>query len=104
VQELGDDGEDEHRRVGVSAAIAAVDVLVVVGPEAAAIAAGARSRSGWTGEVVVTAGGDEALDWVRKNVAPGDVVLVKASRGVALEHVANGLLDVITRPEGEPGG
>jgi UDP-N-acetylmuramoyl-tripeptide--D-alanyl-D-alanine ligase len=30
---------------------------------------------------------------VRENVAAADVVLVKASRGAALEHVADGLLD-----------
>ncbi len=48
---------------------------------------------GWTGEVVATAGRDEAMAWVRENVASADVVLVKASRGAALEHIADGLLD-----------
>ncbi len=42
---------------------------------------------------MVTAGRDEALAWVRENVAAADVVLVKASRGAALEHIADGLLD-----------
>ena len=35
--------------------------------------------------MVVTAGRDEALAWVRQNAAAEDVVLVKASRGAALE-------------------
>jgi UDP-N-acetylmuramoyl-tripeptide--D-alanyl-D-alanine ligase len=30
---------------------------------------------------------------VRENVAAVDVVLVKASRGAALEHIADGLLE-----------
>ena len=34
---------------------------------------------------IATAGRDEALAWVRENVAARDVVLVKASRGAALE-------------------
>jgi UDP-N-acetylmuramoyl-tripeptide--D-alanyl-D-alanine ligase len=33
------------------------------------------------------------MEWVRKNVAADDVVLVKASRGVALEVVADNLLE-----------
>ncbi len=47
----------------------------------------------WSGTAVPTAGRDEALAWVRENVAAADVVLVKASRGAALEHIADGLLD-----------
>ena len=49
------------------------------------IAEGARSPPTWSGDVILTARRDEALDWVRQNVAAEDVVLVKASRGVALE-------------------
>jgi UDP-N-acetylmuramoyl-tripeptide--D-alanyl-D-alanine ligase len=56
-----------------------------------------------------TAGRDEALTRVRENVAvagghPGAawVVLVKASRGAALESVAEGLIDDLPdRPAGE---
>ncbi|MCH1868275.1 UDP-N-acetylmuramoyl-tripeptide--D-alanyl-D-alanine ligase [Nocardioides sp. CFH 31398] len=43
--------------------------------------------------VVRTAGRDEAVAWVGQNVAADDVVLVKASRGVALEHVAYSLME-----------
>jgi len=67
-------------------------VVVTVGEQAALIARGANDVAGWSGRTVVTAGRDEALTWVRNNVAAEDVVLVKASRGAALEHVADGLL------------
>jgi UDP-N-acetylmuramoyl-tripeptide--D-alanyl-D-alanine ligase len=40
---------------------------------------------------VSAAGRDEAIAWLRHNVVARDVVLVKASRGAALEHVADGL-------------
>ncbi len=36
----------------------------------------------------------EALAWLRKNVAAGDVVLVKASRAAELEKVALSLIEL----------
>ena len=98
--ELGESSDDDHRRVGRYAAEQGVDVLVAVGAEAALIAAGARALPHWQGTTVTPVGRDDALAWVRKNVAAADaspgswVVLVKASRGAALESVADGLLDV----------
>jgi UDP-N-acetylmuramoyl-tripeptide--D-alanyl-D-alanine ligase len=94
MKELGAEADEAHREVGRAAAAAGVDVVVAVGDPAHGIAAGAETVPGWTGEAVVTAGRDEALTWVRENVASADVVLVKASRGAALEHIADGLLDV----------
>ena len=47
-------------------------------------------------EVIVTAGREEAADWVRQNAGPEDVVLVKASRGAALEWVADQVLEETT--------
>ncbi|MEZ5092367.1 UDP-N-acetylmuramoyl-tripeptide--D-alanyl-D-alanine ligase [Nocardioides sp.] len=92
MRELGPGAGALHRDVGGYAAACEVDVVVAVGPEAAAIAAGARHAPGWAGLAVDTAGRDAALAWVRNNVTAGDVVLVKASRGAALEVLAEGLL------------
>jgi len=91
--ELGPDAAAAHRDVGRYAAEAGVDLLVVVGEGASPLAEGARDTRGWRGEAVGTAGRDDALRWVRENVAADDVVLVKASRGAALEVVADGLLE-----------
>ena len=96
MKELGPEHDSGHLAVGADAARLGVDVVVVVGEVAAGIADGARGAGDRT-EVVVTAGRDEALSWVRQNASAGDVVLVKASRGAALEWVADGLLE-------EPGG
>jgi UDP-N-acetylmuramoyl-tripeptide--D-alanyl-D-alanine ligase len=87
MRELGPTAYDEHVGVGRAAAALGVDVVVVVGPEASGIADGAGA------EAIVTAGRAEALAWVRENVAGADVVLVKASRGAALETIADGLLE-----------
>lgn len=91
--ELGDGAVDAHRQVGSAAASAEVDVLLTIGDMATHMAAAAREEAGWRGEAIVTAGHAEAVAWLRQNVSAGDVVLVKASRGAALEHVAEALLD-----------
>jgi len=93
MKELGAGALEDHRAVGRAAAAAGVDVVVAVGEPARGIAEGAEGSAGWPGVALHTAGRDEALSWVRKNVAAQDVVLVKASRGAALEVVADGLLE-----------
>jgi UDP-N-acetylmuramoyl-tripeptide--D-alanyl-D-alanine ligase len=90
--ELGPTAVSDHEEVGEHAARRGVDVLVTVGEAAGAFAQGARRTPGWTGMVVPTAGREQAEQWLRHNVVARDVVLVKASRGAALEHVA----DVLT--------
>ena len=90
--ELGADAADAHRDVGRHVAQAGVDWLVVVGEGAVPLARGASGVPGWEGRVDLAAGRDHALALVRDRVAADDVVLVKASRGAALELVADGLL------------
>jgi UDP-N-acetylmuramoyl-tripeptide--D-alanyl-D-alanine ligase len=101
--ELGEGVVGAHRQVGAAAAAAEVDVLLTIGDMAAHMAAAAQETPGWRGEAIVTAGHAEAVQWLRHNVSAGDVVLVKASRGAALELVAEALLDDSlddTSPEG----
>ena len=107
--ELGAAHDEEHERVGRYAAERGIDVVVAVGDRAAGIVRGAAAVPQWQGTPVTPAGRDEALAWVRKNVATADeaagatgwVVLVKASRGAALESVAEGLMsDVLEEEEG----
>jgi UDP-N-acetylmuramoyl-tripeptide--D-alanyl-D-alanine ligase len=93
MRELGPTAYDEHVGVGRTAAGLGVDVVVAVGAGAAGIADGARDADRAPGEVILTAGRAEALTWVRENVSGSDVVLVKASRGAALETIADGLLE-----------
>jgi UDP-N-acetylmuramoyl-tripeptide--D-alanyl-D-alanine ligase len=82
--ELGDDSEAEHRAVGEYAASRA-DVVAAVGEAAQPIADGAGDRA------VTLADNDAAVDWLCGNLAAGDVVLVKASRGAHLDEVAAAL-------------
>lgn len=88
--ELGAVEEESHRRVG-EAAVRRADLLVTVGPRARAIAAAARSAGM---AVVETAGVEEALEILPGILRPGDVVLFKASRGMALERLVEHLAQI----------
>jgi UDP-N-acetylmuramoyl-tripeptide--D-alanyl-D-alanine ligase len=87
--ELGAEHDAGHRGIGTVAADLGIDVLVVVGEAASGIAVGAGDR---IGEVILSPGREEATAWLLRNAAPKDVVLVKASRGTALERIADDLL------------
>lgn len=87
--ELGEESAAAHRDLGVLAARSGVDDLVAVGAFAADILAGAAEH-GVTG--VRAADAAEAADLAAGRVSPADAVLVKASRGLALESVAERLL------------
>ncbi len=84
--ELGEESEADHREIGRLAAALGVARVVAVGAGAAAIADGA----GPIGESVADV--DAAIGAVSASLRPGDVVLVKASRGIRLERVADALL------------
>ena len=82
-----------HAGVGADAARREVDVLLVIGEPARAMVDGAGKVTSWSGTAVFVEDRTAALAWLRENVVAGDVVLVKASRGAALELVAEGLLE-----------
>ncbi|HLM49199.1 MAG TPA: Mur ligase family protein, partial [Solirubrobacteraceae bacterium] len=83
--ELGPEEARFHQEIGRHAADRDVDVLVAVGPLAAAMVA----PFGASASAVPDA--DAAAALVAGLVRPGDTVLVKASRGVGLEVVAEAL-------------
>ena len=87
--ELGEDSAAEHTAAGELAAGLGVSRVVAVGPSARDCADGAR-RSGTEARWVPDA--RSALDLLREELRPGDVVLVKASRAAGLESVASRLL------------
>jgi UDP-N-acetylmuramoyl-tripeptide--D-alanyl-D-alanine ligase len=83
--ELGAEEERLHRQVGTAAQDAGVDVLVTVGPRAAAM------LDTFDGESYAVADAAEAAALAGELVAEGDAMLVKGSRGVGLEVVAEAL-------------
>jgi len=81
--ELGPTAPELHRESGNHIAQCKIDILIGVRGQArfiveAAAAAGVDSK--------FLAEPEQAGDWLADNLRPGDVVLLKASRGVRLEH------------------
>lgn len=83
--ELGAASGDSHRQVGQLARELGFDLVVAVGESARSIATGAADRGAEAADV------DEAVRLVSAWLTPGDVVLVKASRGARLERVTAAL-------------
>lgn len=86
--ELGDQSREFHEQAGVVAARTGLSGIVAVGAEAAPVLTGAKSVSGYTGELLAVDDGDAALAALAERLRPGDVVLVKASRAAGLQTVA----------------
>ncbi|WP_327716584.1 UDP-N-acetylmuramoyl-tripeptide--D-alanyl-D-alanine ligase [Streptomyces sp. NBC_00490] len=91
--ELGDEALAEHDAVGRLAVRLNVSKLVAVGGrEASWLQLGAYNEGSWGEESVHVSDAQAAVDLLRSQLRPGDVVLVKASRSVGLESVATALL------------
>ena len=86
--ELGPDEERLHREIGARAA-AATDGLVVVGERGRWIADGARAAG--ARRVIAASDADEAAALLERDLAPvaGDLVLLKASRGIGLDRAVD---------------
>ena len=83
--ELGDQSLNLHRQVGEKAAALGLDGLVVVAadPEASAVMEGAAGLS----KLVCVSSPEEAAEPLKQWLSPGDHLLLKASRGIALERL-----------------
>ncbi|MEV6328222.1 UDP-N-acetylmuramoyl-tripeptide--D-alanyl-D-alanine ligase [Streptomyces sp. NPDC051909] len=101
--ELGDESLAEHDAVGRLAVRLNVSKLVAVGDrEASWLQLGAYNEGSWGEESVHVSDAQAAVDLLRSELRPGDIVLVKASRSVGLERVALALLE--NTAEGEAAG
>jgi len=83
--ELGEESADRHHEIGALAAELGVDLVVAVGEPAWPIADGAEGSA--STEVVRADDTNDASQTISAWLRPGDVVLVKASRGARLERV-----------------
>jgi UDP-N-acetylmuramoyl-tripeptide--D-alanyl-D-alanine ligase len=89
--ELGDAAPALHHEVGVLVHRSGVHHLIVLGQLARYIAQGAQ-EAGLTAERIhYAASQEEALTLLKRLQGPHDVVLVKGSRGMAMEHLVQAL-------------
>lgn len=88
--ELGKVSVEAHREVGKLAA-ACVERLYVMGEMAETMADGAREGGLSPGAVFMAADHEEILADLMRSINPGDFILVKGSRGMEMERVAEGI-------------
>ncbi len=85
--ELGPDSPEFHRQLGRRAARSNIDGLIAVGPQAGDTIAAAREAGMSAGQLAVCK--DFATVFLHLDcwLTPGDVVLIKGSRGMRMEQV-----------------
>jgi len=88
--ELGDFEEEGHRKVG-RRAVDVVSVLITVGPRGRIIGQEARACGMAKGDVFTVEDNEQAIAHLRQIVGPGDIVLVKGSRGMKMEEIVAAL-------------
>jgi UDP-N-acetylmuramyl pentapeptide synthase len=90
--ELGPGAEVLHREIGAAAARSGIRRLYVCGRFASAVSAGAQD-AGMSAADTITATREEIIaalpDWLQ----PGDWILIKGSRGMAMEKIVRELKD-----------
>jgi UDP-N-acetylmuramoyl-tripeptide--D-alanyl-D-alanine ligase len=90
--ELGDLAEDAHRHAGEQAARACDLLIAVGGADARRIADKAREHGLPDGLVHLVEDAEGATELLRRVLRPGDVVLIKGSRGVGLDRTVDALV------------
>jgi UDP-N-acetylmuramoyl-tripeptide--D-alanyl-D-alanine ligase len=85
--ELGAETEAAHEELGRAAAAAGLDLLVAIGAHAPLVRAGAVAAGMAAERIVVTDDHAAAGERLRAVCRGGDLVLLKGSRGAALEAV-----------------
>jgi len=96
MRELGPREADFHRQVGHEAAAMEPAYLLVVGPNARWYLDGAAEAGLPASAMALAETVEDAIPLLRQTLRPGDVVLIKGSRAVEMEH----LVQALTR--GEP--
>ncbi|WP_344806714.1 UDP-N-acetylmuramoyl-tripeptide--D-alanyl-D-alanine ligase [Microlunatus ginsengisoli] len=97
--ELGDEAAAGHDALGRRVAEAGIDRLIAVGAFAETVVGGARASGLDADRAYAAADKAAMLARVLADAQPGDIVLVKASRGLALDTVAADLLTADPRRE-----
>lgn len=93
MRELGDQGETSHREIGKKVMrYGDIDYLLTVGQSARWIAEGAKEESGEFTRVIEFNNNLEVIDYLKKNLGLGDLVLLKASRKMEFEKISDAIL------------
>ena len=91
--ELGERGPALHREIGSVVSSANIHTLVTLGPAAQCIAHGAHQAGMDCRHIYHTQSQQEVLDLLKEILQPRDVILLKGSRGMAMERLAEALAE-----------
>jgi UDP-N-acetylmuramoyl-tripeptide--D-alanyl-D-alanine ligase len=89
--ELGMQADELHRAAGRFIADCPVDLLVTVGDEAARIAEAALAAGVPDDRTTICRTNSQAVAYLRETLKAGDTVLIKGSRGMKMEEIAESL-------------
>ena len=87
MRELGSFSERAHLAIGAAVARSGCDMLVTVGRDGVWMAKGALDAGMGMHQVEQFTSAQEAGGWLKQNAKPGDVLLLKGSRGNKLETI-----------------
>ena len=93
MRELGDVAVEEHDALGRLVVRLDISKLVAIGDMGKLIQMGAAHEGSWGDEAVHVHGIDDAVQYITERWQSGDLILIKASRSIGLERVAQALLD-----------
>ena len=96
--ELGDFSDDAHRDIGKYVGDAGVDVLLWVGSNDTLVGEGLAQSAAKT-DYRSYASAADVIPVLEDELKSGDVILVKASRSVALDVVVNQLLHTVVKED-----
>ncbi|HEY4484852.1 MAG TPA: cyanophycin synthetase, partial [Nitrospiria bacterium] len=91
MRELGESEAQAHREVGEAAAACGIAYLIAMGSNAGRIAEGAVAGRMSPDRVAVCRDPEEAAKALRRETGPGDVILLKGSRGMKMERILEAL-------------
>lgn len=91
MRELGETSLEEHDAIGRLCVRLDVSKTLAVGQSARGIQLGASLEGSWNQESVFAESIEQAIEMLIREIQPGDVVFIKASRAVGLERVAMAL-------------
>jgi UDP-N-acetylmuramoyl-tripeptide--D-alanyl-D-alanine ligase len=91
MRELGSTAGDAHEALGTAAAEARLDGLYVLGPHAERVRLGAEAAGLPADRIAVAASHEELAAKLHATLRTGDVLLLKGSRGAAMEQVLRAL-------------
>lgn len=100
MRELGFAAAEMHRQLGSDAvSICGADLLVACGHHARDVIHGARKAGMSGGNLLGRESLDEVWPWLREAIQPGDVILIKGSRALAMERLSDWLEQESSRGE-----